>query len=319
MRSSGLLLTNLHVVEGTELVGVRVPKTTSVLWASEALGFDPDNDLVVLEVETKNVRPVLLGDSDSVKVGDPIIVISNPQGLEQTISNGLVSAVREVSGRKLFQISAPISSGSSGGPVFNERGEVVGIVVGSLESGQNLNFAIPVNYAKPLLERPQATPIAALPKRKNATDASGHKEINDPAKMAVQAISQIADAIRACPEESDTNAPTGKRPEYRRVHWGPPTDVRFDVEPSDSLVARYVGTIEFSTRYGMSQPARSREEAANAPDWPLLSGITRHRHVFRITDTGVELDHRSRWDGQSQQWVLEEGSPTLCSERIGYR
>jgi S1-C subfamily serine protease len=65
--------------------------------------------------------------------------------LEQTVSNGLVSAIGELNGRRLFQISAPVSEGSSGSPVFNEYGEVIGVVVGSLQSGQNLNFAVAIN------------------------------------------------------------------------------------------------------------------------------------------------------------------------------
>lgn len=166
LRSSGLLLTNLHVIEDTELVGVKLPTRSDILWAKNARGFDSENDLAILEVEASGVGTVALGDSDDVRVGEPIVVVSNPEGLEQTVSNGLISGIRDLDGRKLFQISAPISEGSSGGPVFNGRGEVIGIVVSSLQSGQNLNFAVPINYAKPLLQAPNKVPIAALPKRK---------------------------------------------------------------------------------------------------------------------------------------------------------
>jgi hypothetical protein len=163
-----LLLTNFHVVENAELVGVKLPKDSDIFWAKAARGFELDNDLAVLSVELQahTIRTLRLGDSDSVRVGEPIVVVSNPEGLEQTVSNGLIGGIRELDGRKLFQITAPVSEGSSGGPVFNDRGEVIGVVVASLESGQNLNFAIPINYAKPLLDSPTATPISALPKRK---------------------------------------------------------------------------------------------------------------------------------------------------------
>ena len=179
VRSSGLLLTNFHVVENAELVGVKLPRKSDVFWAKTARGFDLDNDLVALNVDlqTHTVRSLSLGDSDNVGVGEPIVVVSNPEGLEQTVSNGLISGIRELDGRKLFQISAPISEGSSGGPVFNELGEVIGVVVSSLESGQNLNFAIPINYAKPMLQTPNAVPIASLPKRKIIDDESSKSKV----------------------------------------------------------------------------------------------------------------------------------------------
>jgi S1-C subfamily serine protease len=145
VQSKGLLLTNLHVAEGMDLVGVKLPSSGSVVWARYARGFDSDSDLVVLEVETAAAKTARLGDSDEVRVGEPIVVVGNPEGLEQTVSNGLVSAIGELNGRRLFQISAPVSEGSSGSPVFNEYGEVIGVVVGSLQSGQNLNFAVAIN------------------------------------------------------------------------------------------------------------------------------------------------------------------------------
>lgn len=167
VRSSGLLVTNFHVVENAELVGAKLPKQADTFWAKTVRGFDVDNDLVALNVElqTHTVRSLTLGDSENVRVGEPIVVVGSPEGLEQTVSNGLISGIRQVDGRKLFQITAPISEGSSGSPVFNERGEVIGVVVSSLEAGQNLNFAIPINYAKQMLQTPNAVLIAALPKR----------------------------------------------------------------------------------------------------------------------------------------------------------
>jgi len=88
VRSSGLLLTNFHVVENAELVGVKLPRKSDVFWAKTARGFDLDNDLVALNVDlqTHTVRSLSLGDSDNVGVGEPIVVVSHPEGLE---TNGL--------------------------------------------------------------------------------------------------------------------------------------------------------------------------------------------------------------------------------------
>jgi len=198
LRSSGLLLTNLHVVESSQLAGVKLPKEGDILWAKSARGFDADNDLAVLEVELQSpdVRTLPIGDSDSVRAGEPIVVISNPEGLEQTVSNGLISGIRELKGRKLFQITAPVSEGSSGAPVFNERGEVIGVVVASLESGQNLNFAIPVNYAKPLLNSSSATLISALPHVRETHDG-GVQSSSLPKRVYIEERLKVIGAANA--------------------------------------------------------------------------------------------------------------------------
>jgi serine protease Do len=324
VRSTGLLLTNFHVIEGTELVGVKMPGGSAVLWARRATGFDLDNDLVVLRVETDVASPVSLGDSDQVRIGEPIVVVGNPEGLEQTVSNGLVSGTREVDGRRLFQISAPISEGSSGSPVFNDRGDVIGVVVSSLESGQNLNFAVPINYAKPLLTSVTEESISSLPTRirpeaRPGNGGGANDAVSDPAKLAVQAMSKIAEEIRACPGSITTSHTKEKKPWFYVMHEDPPTDVRFDVHAADSLVAPFEGTVEFSYHYGVSQYSRTAQQAASAPDTPALSATIRHRDFYRINDSGVHLDYRTHYDYQRQDWVLEQGTPSPCWEPVAYR
>jgi hypothetical protein len=300
-----------------------MPGGSAVLWARTATGFDLDNDLVVLRVEADAAKPITMGDSDQVHIGEPIVVVGNPQGLEQTVSNGLVSGIREADGRKLFQISAPISEGSSGSPVFNDRGEVIGLVVSSLESGQNLNFAVPFNYAKPLLSSTAENLISALPNRSHPDVRAGHSPLDDstvdPAKLAVQAMSKMAHEIRACGEWTHTGQTREKRPWFYVLHAGPPTDVRFDVQATDSLVAPFEGTVEFSIYFGMSQYSRTATEAASAPDIPALSSTTRHRHFFRINDSGVQLDYRTLYDNQRQDWVLEQGKAGMCWDLVRYQ
>jgi tetratricopeptide (TPR) repeat protein len=90
--------------------------------------------------------------------GETIFAIGNPEGLEKTISTGIVGALREYDGRKLIQITAPISHGSSGGPVLNAVGEVVGVTVAMLEGGQNLNFAVPTEILRELMEGKVSAP-----------------------------------------------------------------------------------------------------------------------------------------------------------------
>lgn len=323
VNSTGLLLTNFHVVEGTDLVGVKIAGSNEVHMARKATGFDVGNDLVLLEVENTRTKPVILGDSDHVNVGEPIVVVGNPEGLEETVSNGLLSGVRQLKGRSLFQISAPISEGSSGSPVFDDRGEVIGVVVSSLESGQNLNFAVPINYAKQLLSRTKEEEISTLPRRANDDAQAGDNKPQGPppadsAKLAVEAMSKIADQIRACSGFSVFAPNRKKRPKlYYRTHWDPATDVRFDVKPSHSLVAPFEGIVEFSVHGGLSACSRENDDSTCGPDSPLLSTTTRHRYFYRVNGSSVELDYRTYFDRQSGKWVLQQGNSNMCWDRVG--
>ena len=105
-------------------------------------------------METTFVR-LTFGDSARLQVGEEVVAIGNPLSLESTVSNGIVSAIRTVEeeGGKFLQITAPISHGSSGGPLLNMAGEVVGITSAGIMGGENLNFAIPIDDVKPMIGR----------------------------------------------------------------------------------------------------------------------------------------------------------------------
>ncbi|HZH84483.1 MAG TPA: trypsin-like peptidase domain-containing protein, partial [Phototrophicaceae bacterium] len=117
------------------------------------LAFDKARDVAVIKAHGTSFRTVTLGNSDRVEVGQEVVAIGNPLALESTVSNGIVSGIRkdEDLGGKFLQITTPISPGSSGGPLFNMEGRVVGITTMYLRGGENLNFAIPINDAKRLL------------------------------------------------------------------------------------------------------------------------------------------------------------------------
>ena len=114
--------------------------------------LDSENDLVLLEVSDSFKAPPLDLSDSGVQIGEPIYVVGNPQGfLEGTVSQGIISGVREFRpGNKRIQMTAPISRGSSGGPVLNDNGTVVGVSVGSQVDGQLLNFAVPSDYLNTL-------------------------------------------------------------------------------------------------------------------------------------------------------------------------
>jgi V8-like Glu-specific endopeptidase len=161
----GIIVTNYHVIaEGTSAV-VKLPDAPEksrqgfdfgfgrFFEVDGVVAFDKVRDIAVIKAHGQNFRTVALGNSDRVEVGEEVVAIGNPLSLESTVSNGIVSARRAVQeeGGKFLQITAPISPGSSGGPLFNMAGEVIGITTMYLKGGENLNFAIPVNDAKVLL------------------------------------------------------------------------------------------------------------------------------------------------------------------------
>ncbi len=154
VRQTGEILTNFHLVEDAKTLTVKL-KNEDVYDEVTVLETDPRRDIALIKVRGWNLPVVRLGDSDLVQVGERVVAIGNPRGLEQTVTDGLISAIRDTGkGYKLFQMSAPISTGSSGGPLFNMAGEAIGITAAFLEGGQNLNFATPINYGLALLQDP---------------------------------------------------------------------------------------------------------------------------------------------------------------------
>ena len=153
----GYLVTNRHVVEGSDQLRVRL-STGEIYDRVFFVSGDDRRDIVVLRIPAAGLKPLPVGSDEDAVVGDHVYVMGNPMGLDGTFSDGLISAKRTVEGVNLIQISAPISPGSSGGPVLNGAGEVIGIATLTYRSGQNLNLAVPVRYVTGLLsmhETPQ--------------------------------------------------------------------------------------------------------------------------------------------------------------------
>jgi len=146
----GLLVTNHHVIDGADALRVQVASGEEFddVYVRSS---DQELDLALLRVPSANIDSLPLGDVGAVEIGDPVYAMGNPLGLEGTFSNGLLSNRRQTDTAELLQISAPISAGSSGGPVLNSRGEVIGIVTFTMRGGQNLNLALPIDYVRTML------------------------------------------------------------------------------------------------------------------------------------------------------------------------
>ena len=145
------IATNFHIVEGAAKGTAKLAGSPTKYTVDGISATDAENDLAILKVTGVEGEPLPLGDSDTAKIGETFYVAGNPKGLEGKFSNDTINNLHEGDAKKRFQMTALISPGSSGGPVLNGNGEVIGISLITLEDGQNLNFAVPSNDLKELL------------------------------------------------------------------------------------------------------------------------------------------------------------------------
>ncbi|MCU0665492.1 MAG: S1C family serine protease [Candidatus Omnitrophica bacterium] len=147
----GVIATNFHVVESAAQVEVKIgDKTYKEAYFIKGV---PDLDIALIKIKAENLPVLFAGDSDRLVNGQDIVVLGNPSGFERSVSTGVISAIRSNDKMKLLQMTAPVSPGSSGGPVLNEYGEVVGITtLASFLFSQNVNFAVPINYIKQIAD-----------------------------------------------------------------------------------------------------------------------------------------------------------------------
>jgi serine protease Do len=161
INKQGYIVTNFHVIQGQKHINItRFKKTDRELKRIvhkdiRIVALDPFHDLAVLQVEEdigQISHPMVLSPDDNVAVGEKVFVIGNPLGLERTVTEGVVSHTgRNFAGKVFLQIDAAINPGNSGGPLFNSRGQVIGVINMSARFMQGLNFAIPIHHVKFLL------------------------------------------------------------------------------------------------------------------------------------------------------------------------
>ncbi len=151
----GYIITNNHVVDGADEIKVKLADGRE--FKARVIGRDQKTDLALIKISSifKDLPAISLGDSDRMRVGDWVLAIGNPFGLEETVTQGIISATGRVIGSgpydNFLQTDAPINPGNSGGPLINLSGEVIGINSAIIQSGQGIGFAIPSNMAKKII------------------------------------------------------------------------------------------------------------------------------------------------------------------------
>jgi len=166
INDDGYLITNFHVIEGETEISVEVYQQKNGQLDRETykqvkiIAINKFHDLALLQIEDKGApkfKPVTLGSSDALNVGDGVFAIGSPLGLERTVTQGILSTkTRQMEGELYLQTSAQINPGNSGGPLFNLAGEVVGVTNMKITFGEGLGFAIPVELVKSFLDHRDA-------------------------------------------------------------------------------------------------------------------------------------------------------------------
>jgi regulator of sirC expression with transglutaminase-like and TPR domain len=157
--AGGLIATNLHVLGEARSIAVQLADGKSYDVAS-VHASDRTLDLALVRIKARGLAPLRLGDSAKLKLGQAVVALGNPRGLEYSVVAGVVSGLRQVMGHEMIQLAIPAEPGNSGGPLLDRRGRVQGIL--TLKSVQNANiaFAMPINALKPLLQKPNPIPMS---------------------------------------------------------------------------------------------------------------------------------------------------------------
>lgn len=214
--NEGDIITNYHVLQDADSIEVKT-FDGKIYPVTKILAEDKEGDLIRISVEIpkSEVNPVLLSKS-TPEVGERILVIGNPLGLEKSVSDGIVSAVREIPEfGKIIQITAPVSPGSSGSPLVNMKGDVIGIISFQIVEGQNLNFAIPSERIVNLIPSKEETLYEWLAEREEEwiTSAEGLYYLGLNAYLEdkyEEAIDFFEKAVSKDPQYSEA---------YSYLHW----------------------------------------------------------------------------------------------------
>jgi S1-C subfamily serine protease len=266
----GNVVTNYHVIQGATSGEIRFPDGASY-FVEGLVASNPERDLALLKIKTTSseFRFLSLGDSDRVEVGEQVVAIGSPLGLEATVSPGFISGVREVDGLKLLQTTAPISPGNSGGALINLAGEVVGVPTLSLTSvrqnatvSQNLNFALPSNYVRELVSRATqevSSLTAASVRLKPQTPGRSPKEL-------------VASAKTLCVWVASGNAVLKTELSGKLLEWGKLKLVSSPEEADLVLKVVQTGELNMATGAGNQATVLLTDRASGIELWSKTKG-----------------------------------------------
>jgi len=283
---SGVIVTSYHVVSGKRHVHVKLPDGSKALM-TQVIGYDVLKDIVVFTIDASGLTALPLGDSDGLKIGETVYVVGNPQGMEKTLTDGLVSTRQAEFGSKWIMFSAAVGPGSSGSPLVNQRGEVVGVVSSQGVEGMRLSRAAEINQIKPMLaskERiaataflnPAARPMKELLSKGLQAFAEGK------AQEAINYLEQVkddADSLQALVFLGASYLEVG---DYgQAIEYLKMSQEHFPEEP---LVYRYLGSAYMAT-------GTHRNAVSNFQKFILLESQSKQPNYELISATHLSLGY----------------------------
>lgn len=290
----GTIATNYHVIKDASRASATFQGGNPKYEIVGTLGIDKENDLALLRlgrvIEQDPLDAIIRTDplaealtmatTSSPEIGDTVYVAGNPEGLEGTFSQGIVSALR---GSDYIQITAPISHGSSGGPVLNKYGEVIGIAVGAIQEGQNLNFAIPVAKLRALINK-SATSVRPLAPQTN--DSPSASTANKPAPSREETASWLNGKLTGIVTYLTPSSSGGYRVRIERLDFEGLGGCNMDL-----TVSTETQSVRFVYKYS---PVLELAESASAGrnkdgDWAVWISFGRAIYKFKETYDGGRL------------------------------
>ena len=181
----GVIITNYHVIRGAKALTVRVPGKEPYQ-VDSILGYEIEHDLAALQLTGTSLPALVTETVEEPKVGDRVVAIGAPLGLESTVSEGIVSALRNAGTMHIIQTTASISPGSSGGPLLNEYGKVIGLTTSTVRDGQSLNFVVSAKHVSGLLGRRQPMSLDEMLSQTQVSEPLAESTIMVPARNATQ-------------------------------------------------------------------------------------------------------------------------------------
>jgi S1-C subfamily serine protease len=347
LTADGYIATNYHAVRGADAVEIRFfpdpgdSENYQSFNGAKLLYANAERDIAVLKVNAKSLPFLECSPKTACesRTGQIVYAIGNPMGLNNTMSEGIVSGLRSASGEDVIQHTAAISPGSSGGALLDSRGSLLGMNSWQVADAQNLNFAISAKHVLDALSmaRTQSTSIDFPPENSAPSglpptegDSTANTERSVAQQSAVKEMRALVDAIRQCPEVFTNPLLSGAANRYE----GPPRILAWDVQPSDSLRQPFEGFVRFDVPVRIEETAKGRQsqkldqdyhkfvddisEYERKRDNSISLAALRHRYEFDLSSgTSPELK-KAFISRMNKEFVVYEPQANSCWDAIAH-